>query len=131
LAASARYIATGKRKQAIARVWLEAGDGRVVINGKPSDEYFPRHAWQFLIQQPFQVTETVGQYNTCANVKGGGLTGQASAVRHGISKALLKVTPELRGSLKKEGLLTRDARVKERKKCGQPGARKKFQYSKR
>ena len=125
------YIATGKRKQAIARVRLEPGEGKIVINGRPSDEYFPRHAWQFLLQQPFQVTETVGQYDTRVNVKGGGLTGQAGAVRHGISKALLELVPDLRGSLKKEGLLTRDARVKERKKPGQPGARKKFQYSKR
>jgi len=131
LTGTAHYIATGKRKQAIARVQLEPGEGKIVINGRPSDEYFPRHAWQFLLQQPFQITETVGQYNTRVNVKGGGLTGQAGAVRHGISKALLELTPDLRGSLKKEGLLTRDPRVKERKKCGQPGARKKFQYSKR
>lgn len=116
---------------AIARVRLMPGDGDIIINGRPSDEYFPRHAWQFLLQQPFQATETVGQYNTLVNVKGGGLTGQAGAVWHGISKALLELTPDLRGSLKKEGLLTRDSRVKERKKPGQPGARKKFQYSKR
>jgi len=131
LTGTAHNIATGKRKLAIARVRLEPGDGKIIINGRPSDEYFPRHAWQFLLQQPFQVTETVGQYNARVNVKGGGLTGQAGAVRHGISKALLELTPDLRESLKKEGLLTRDPRVKERKKPGQPGARKKFQYSKR
>ena len=129
--AATRYFATGKRKNAIARVWLESGDGKVIVNGRASNEYFPRRAWKYLIEQPFQVTETVGRYNTVANVKGGGLTGQAGAVRHGISKALLEAAPQLRARLKKEGLLTRDSRVKERKKYGQKGARKRFQYSKR
>ncbi len=126
-----RYYATGKRKNAVARVWLMPGEGKVTVNGKPSDEYFPRQAWKFLVLQPFQVTETVGKYNTVANVHGGGLTGQAGALRHGISKALLEVSPTLRPPLKKEGLLTRDSRMKERKKYGQKGARKRFQFSKR
>lgn len=129
--AATRYFSVGKRKNSIARVWLEAGDGKIVVNGKPSDEYFPRQAWKFLLLQPFQVTETLGKYNAFANVHGGGLTGQAGALRHGISKALLEVSPLLRVSLKKEGLLTRDPRIKERKKYGQKGARKRFQYSKR
>ncbi len=129
--AATRYFSVGKRKNATARVWLEPGEGKIVVNGKPSDEYFPRQAWKFLLLQPFQVTETVGKYNAVANVYGGGLTGQAGALRHGISKALLEVSPQMRVSLKKEGLLTRDSRVKERKKYGQKGARKRFQYSKR
>lgn len=129
--AAIRYFATGKRKNAVARVWLEPGDGKVIVNGRPSNEYFPRRAWKYLIEQAFQVTETVGRYDTVANVHGGGLTGQAGAVRHGISKALLEAAPQLRVRLKKEGLLTRDSRVKERKKYGQKGARKRFQYSKR
>lgn len=129
--AAKRYSATGKRKNATARVWLEPGEGRVIVNGKPSDEYFPRQAWKFLVAQAFQVTETVGKYNIVATVSGGGLTGQAGALRHGISQALLEVSPQLRLRLKKEGLLTRDPRVKERKKYGQKGARKRFQYSKR
>lgn len=131
LTATTRYIATGKRKKATARVWLVPGEGNIVVNGRPSDEYFPRQAWRFLIHQPFQATETVGKYKAVVNVGGGGLTGQASAVRHGISRALLDLAPQLRVSLKKEGLLTRDSRVKERKKYGQKGARKRFQYSKR
>lgn len=129
--AATRYFSVGKRKNSTARVWLTPGDGKIVVNGKPSDEYFPRQAWKYLLLQPFQVTETLGKYNAVANVYGGGLTGQAGALRHGISKALLEVSPQLRVSLKKEGLLTRDPRVKERKKYGQKGARKRFQYSKR
>jgi small subunit ribosomal protein S9 len=129
--AAIRYFATGKRKNATARVWLEPGEGKVMINGKPSDEYFPRQAWRYLVLQPFQITETIGKYNAFASVFGGGLSGQAGAIRHGISKALLAVLPQLRVRLKKEGLLTRDPRSKERKKYGQKGARKRFQYSKR
>lgn len=129
--ASTRLYATGKRKTAIARIWLEPGEGSIMVNGRSSDAYFPREAWKFIVKQPFQVTETLGKYNVIANIKGGGLTGQASALRHGISKALLEIAPHLRAQLKKEGLLTRDARKKERKKCGQKGARAKFQFSKR
>lgn len=126
-----RYQATGKRKNAIARIWLEAGEGSVIINGRLSDEYFPREAWKYIVRQPFLVTETVGKYNVVANIQGGGLTGQAGALRNGISKALLLVAPHLREKLKKEGFLTRDARKKERRKYGQKGARAKFQFSKR
>jgi small subunit ribosomal protein S9 len=126
-----RYFATGKRKNAVARVYLEAGNGEVTINGKPIQEYFPREAWRAIAQQPFAVTETVGRYNAVADLFGGGLSGQAGALRHGISKALLQVSPQLRERLKREGFLTRDPRVKERKKYGQKGARKRFQYSKR
>ncbi len=126
-----RYYATGKRKTAIARVWLTPGAGKIVVNGRTSEEYFPRPVWRSLISKPFQITDTVGGYDISANVHGGGLTGQASAIRLGISKALLQVVPALRPALKKEGLLTRDSRIKERKKYGQKGARKKFQFSKR
>lgn len=129
--ALARYRATGKRKNAIARVWLEPGEGSIVVNGRLSEIYFPREAWKFLVRHPFQITETLGKYNVVANIKGGGLSGQAGALRQGISKALLEISPHLRDRLKKEGVLTRDARKKERKKCGQKGARAKFQFSKR
>lgn len=126
-----RYSATGKRKNAIAKVFLQTGDGTITVNGKPVQEYFPRQAWQAAVQHPFQATETDGQYNTVATLLGGGLSGQAGALRHGIAKALLLAAPERRERLKKEGLLTRDSRKKERKKYGQKGARKRFQYSKR
>ncbi len=129
--AATQITATGKRKNAIARVRMQSGEGSIIVNGRLADHYFPREAWKFLLRQPFKVTETVGQYNVVANIKGGGLTGQAGALRHGISKALLEVAPHLRGALKKEGLLSRDARKKERKKFGQKGARAKFQFSKR
>ncbi len=129
--AATRYFATGKRKNATARVWLEPGEGKITVNGRSSDEYFPRQVWKYLVIQPFQLTDTVGRYNAVALVHGGGLSGQAGALRHGISKALLEAVPQSRTALKKEGLLTRDPRVKERKKYGQKGARKRFQYSKR
>lgn len=126
-----RYCATGRRKRAIARVILTAGQGAIVVNGRPSDEYFPRSAWRLDLALPFQTSETVGQYDVFVNVGGGGLSGQAGATRHGISRALLSISPDLRPTLKKEGLLTRDSREKERKKYGQKGARKKFQWTKR
>ncbi|MEK7702341.1 MAG: 30S ribosomal protein S9 [Nitrospirota bacterium] len=126
-----RYTATGRRKRSIARVILTAGSGLIVVNGLPSAEYFPRPVWLLVLAQPFEASETVGQYDVKVNVCGGGLSGQAGATRHGISRALLTMAPTLRTSLKKEGLLTRDSREKERKKFGQKGARKKFQYSKR
>ncbi|MEK7286332.1 MAG: 30S ribosomal protein S9 [Nitrospirota bacterium] len=126
-----RYTATGRRKRSIARVTLTAGTGAIVVNGLPSTEYFPRPVWLLVLAQPFEVSETVGQYNVSVNVCGGGLSGQAGATRHGISRALLSIVPHLRPNLKKEGLLTRDPREKERKKFGQKGARKRFQYSKR
>lgn len=126
-----RFYGTGKRKNAIARVFLKPGDGTVTVNGREVAEYFPRPTSVMIINQPFEVVEQVAKYDVEANVVGGGVAAQAEAVRHGISRALLNVDTELRGALKRAGFLTRDARKKERKKPGQPGARKKFQYSKR
>ena len=126
-----KQYATGKRKTSVARVWLEPGDGRILVNNTPADEYFLRATSLMVIKQPFELTETWGSYNVRATVKGGGLTGQAGAVRHGISKALLDVDPAFRTILKKAGLITRDSRVKERKKYGLKGARRSFQFSKR
>ncbi len=123
--------ATGKRKCAIARAWISAGSGEMVVNTRPLEQYFPRPSLRSLIQFPLEVTGLAGTYNVRASVCGGGTTGQAGALRHAIAKALVIVNPALRGALKKEGLLTRDSRVKERKKYGQKGARKRFQYSKR
>ena len=122
---------TGRRKNATARTRLYAGTGQIVINGRPFENYFPRKSLQMIIRQPLVLTKLLEKTDVKVNVQGGGVTGQAEAVRHGISRALLAVDPELRGMLKKAGFLTRDARKKERKKPGQPGARKKFQYSKR
>jgi len=130
-ASTTRYCATGRRKRAVARVTLTTGSGAIVVNGLPSDQYFPRSAWRLALALPFRISETVGQYDTFVNVCGGGLSGQSGAVRHGISRALLAVSPDLRPNLKKEGLLTRDSREKERKKYGQKGARKRFQWTKR
>jgi len=129
--ASVRHYATGKRKNAIARVWIELGDGKMMVNQRPIERYFPRQTLRMVIEQPFEVSNQTGKYNLLAMVKGGGLTGQAGAIRHGIAKALLLADPQLREPLKRSGLLTRDSRVKERKKYGQKGARKRFQYSKR
>ncbi|MFK7985707.1 MAG: 30S ribosomal protein S9 [Sandaracinaceae bacterium] len=126
-----RPYGTGKRKNAIARVFLSPGDGTVRINDRDFDDYFPRETLRMIVNQPFDVLEAGGQFNVTATVTGGGIAAQAEAVRHGISRALLNVDSEHRGALKKAGFLTRDARKKERKKPGQPGARKKFQYSKR
>jgi small subunit ribosomal protein S9 len=129
--ASVRHYATGKRKNAIARVWIESGNGQMTINQRPIENYFPRQTLRTVVQQPFEVSNQAGKFNLLAMVKGGGLTGQAGAIRHGIAKALLLADPQLRESLKRSGFLTRDSRVKERKKYGQKGARKRFQYSKR
>lgn len=126
-----KYYATGKRKTSIARVWILPGDGRISINKKPVEEYFLRDTSLMIIKQPFELTGTWGRFDVRATVTGGGLSGQAGAVRHGISKALLEVDPSYRGELKKAGLITRDSRVKERKKYGLKGARKSFQFSKR
>ena len=126
-----KYYATGKRKTSIARVWIEPGDGRILVNNKPVDEYFLRETSLMIIKQPFEITGTWGRFDVRASVKGGGLSGQAGAVRHGITKALLEVDPGYRATLKKAGLITRDSRVKERKKYGLKGARKSFQFSKR
>ena len=129
--ASESFYATGKRKSSVARVWIGAGNGRILVNNRPFEEYFLRDTSLMVIKQPFELTETCGSYDVRATVKGGGLTGQAGAVRHGISKALLEVDQNFRSVLKKAGLLTRDSRVKERKKYGRKGARKSFQFSKR
>jgi len=129
--ASLRYYATGKRKNAIARVWIEPGDGQMTVNQRPMERYFPRETLRMIIQQPFEASHQAGKYNLLAMVKGGGLSGQAGAIRHGIAKALLLADPQLREPLKRSGFLTRDPRVKERKKYGQKGARRRFQYSKR
>lgn len=126
-----RNYGTGKRKNAIARVFLKSGSGALTVNGRTAEDYFPRESLRFIIQQPLEIVERVGQYDIEANVSGGGVAAQALALRHGISRALLTIDETLRPALKRAGFLTRDARKKERKKPGQPGARKKFQYSKR
>ncbi len=127
----AEYTATGRRKTAVARVRLSLGVGKMRVNGRDYKEYFPTDSVQGFIHQPFQITDTVKRYDVMVNVDGGGLIGQAGAVRHGISRALIQADPELKAALKDAGCLTRDAREKERKKPGQPGARKRFQFSKR
>ncbi|PKN37067.1 MAG: 30S ribosomal protein S9 [Deltaproteobacteria bacterium HGW-Deltaproteobacteria-2] len=129
--AQQRYYATGKRKSAIARVYMKAGSGNIVVNKRSYDEYFTRPSLKMIIKQPFEITGKKDQFDLYVNVNGGGVAGQAGAVKQGISKALLEYDAELRSVLKKAGFLTRDARVKERKKYGQPGARKRFQFSKR
>jgi small subunit ribosomal protein S9 len=126
-----RNYGTGRRKTAVARVFLKAGDGKLVINGRTPENYFPRETLRMIIAQPFDVLEKHGQYDIEVNVAGGGMSSQAEAVRHGISRALLSVSPEFRSPLKRAGYLTRDSRKVERKKPGRPGARKRFQYSKR
>jgi small subunit ribosomal protein S9 len=126
-----RSYATGKRKDAVARVWIKPGSGKVVVNGKDQDKYFARPVLQLILRQPFQVAGVEGEFDVYATVKGGGLTGQAGAVKHGISKALQLYNPELRGALKAAGFLTRDSRVVERKKYGKRKARRSFQFSKR
>ena len=126
-----RYYATGRRKTSVARVWLTPGEGSVKINKRSIDDYLKRETAKMIIRQPLELTETLGKYDIYVNVRGGGISGQAGAIKHGISRALLAVNPDFRPLLKKSGFLTRDSRVKERKKYGQPGARKRFQYSKR
>lgn len=123
--------AVGRRKAAVARVYMKSGNGSVEINGRSLAEYFPLEILQFVVNQPFGVTSTEGQYDIKINLNGGGIKGQAEAARLGISRCLIQANAELRGELKKNGFLTRDARVVERKKPGQPGARKRFQFSKR
>jgi small subunit ribosomal protein S9 len=126
-----RAYGTGKRKNAVARVWLKPGAGQIVINTSPVDTYFARPVLRMLIQQPLVATNRNGQYDVTCTVSGGGLSGQAGAVRHGLSKALLNFEPDLRGALKRGGFLVRDARVVERKKYGKAKARRSFQFSKR
>ena len=129
--AEIKYGATGRRKTSVARVNITPGTGKIDVNNKPVDEYFPRETLRMIIRQPLELAGVTGKHDITAKVTGGGLTGQAGAVRHGISRALTKVDSDLRGKLKKEGFLTRDPREKERKKYGQKGARKRFQFSKR
>jgi len=131
LDAFGRAYATGKRKDAVARVWVKPGTGRILINKKPYDEYFARPVLQMVIRQPFLVASRDGQFDVIATVTGGGLSGQAGAVRHGLSRALTHYEPELRGVLKRVGFLTRDSRTVERKKYGRRKARRSFQFSKR
>jgi small subunit ribosomal protein S9 len=126
-----RWYATGKRKTAVARVWLQAGTGKIAVNRRAFEAYFPRETSRLVVMQPFDVTEQVGSFDVFATLAGGGISAQAAALRHGISKALLEYNAGLRDRLKRAGFLTRDARAKERKKYGQPGARKRFQFSKR
>ncbi|MCS7164412.1 MAG: 30S ribosomal protein S9 [Thermodesulfovibrio sp.] len=124
-------LATGRRKRSVARVILLPGSGKITVNKKPIEEYFPRETLRMLLYQPFHVAGVMGKYDVIVNVNGGGLSGQAGAIRHGIARALVNLNPDLKPKLKKEGLLTRDPREVERKKYGQPKARKRFQYSKR
>jgi len=126
-----RAYATGRRKDAVARVWLKPGAGKVTVNGRDQEVYFARPTLRLIINQPFAITEREGQYDIVATVRGGGLSGQAGAVKHGISQALAKYEPALRSTVKAAGFLTRDSRVVERKKYGRAKARKSFQFSKR
>ena len=131
MAHTQEFIATGRRKTSVARIRMTAGNGKIDINGKSFEDYFPTVSLQNTVLQPLQVAKVTNTYNLSINTAGGGPTGQAGAVRLAISRALLQVDVELRGTLKAEGLLRRDPRMKERKKSGQPGARKRFQFSKR
>ena len=129
--AQGRAYATGRRKNAVARVWVKLGTGKIIVNGRDQTIYFARPTQRMMIQQPFDVSQRNGQFDVIATVTGGGLSGQAGAVRHGISQALTKFEPGLRGGIKAAGFLTRDSRVVERKKYGRAGARRRFQFSKR
>ena len=131
LDAQGRAYATGRRKDAVARVWIKPGSGKIVVNGREQEVYFARPSLRLVINQPFQVAEREGQYDVIATVKGGGLSGQAGAVKHGIAQALSKFEPGLRLAVKSAGFLTRDSRVVERKKYGRAKARRSFQFSKR
>jgi small subunit ribosomal protein S9 len=129
--AKTRYYATGKRKRAVARCWITEGSGSITINRRPVDEFFTRETDTMVLRQPLALTGVAEQFDVMATVRGGGTSGQAGAIRHGIARALLEFNPELRQTLKRAGFLTRDPRKKERKKYGQKGARARFQYSKR
>ncbi len=131
MAQSTRYYGTGHRKNATAKVWLSAGQGNILVNNRDTTHYFGRRTLEALINQPFDVTETTGKFDVWARANGGGISGQAGALRHGISKALVESDPDLRPVLRKLGFLTRDPRVKERKKYGRKRARRGFQFSKR
>jgi small subunit ribosomal protein S9 len=125
------FYATGKRKSAIARTWLKPGSGEIIVNNRPVDDYFKVESSKTILMQPLVLTNTLGSFDVKARVIGGGHSGQAGAIRHGITKALILANPDLRSALKKAGFVRRDARVKERKKYGQKGARARFQFSKR
>lgn len=129
--AEQKFYATGKRKTSVARVWLTPGSGIITVNKRPLDEYFGRETSKMVIRQPLELTSNVGNYDIVVNVNGGGPSGQAGAIKHGITKALLVAHAELRGTLKKAGFITRDSRIKERKKYGKAAARRSFQFSKR
>lgn len=129
--AEQKIYATGKRKTSIARVWLKPGSGKIVVNQRPLDEFFGRETSKMVVHQPLELTDNVGKFDIFVNVCGGGPSGQAGAIKHGITKALLDTDPALRGVLKKAGFITRDSRVKERKKYGKAAARRSFQFSKR
>jgi small subunit ribosomal protein S9 len=129
--ATIQYYGTGRRKSAVARVYLRPGSGKLSVNKRDFEEYFPNRVLKMIIRQPLLITETADKFDIAVNVNGGGTAGQAGAIRHGIARALLEFNPELRGRLKSAGFLTRDAREVERKKYGQPKARRRFQFSKR
>ena len=131
MADATTFYGTGRRKTSVARVWLRPGPGAIRVNRRNFEDYFPRETLRMIICQPLTLTNTLGQFDATINVGGGGPSGQAGAVRHGIARALLEFDDKLRQALKRAGCLTRDPRMKERKKYGQPGARSKFQYSKR
>ncbi len=131
MAETTRYYGTGKRKNAIAKVWISNGQGNITVNNRTTGNYFGRASLEALIMQPFEVTETVGKFDVFVRANGGGISGQAGAVRHGIAKALVESDPDMRPVLRKLGYLTRDPRVKERKKAGRKRARRGFQFSKR
>ena len=125
------FYATGRRKQAVARVWMMPGSGKILINRRDIDDYFGRATSKMILRQPLELTETVNRYDIFVNVAGGGLSGQADAIQHGITRSLMKINASFRPALKKAGFVTRDPRIKERKKYGQRGARARFQFSKR
>ncbi len=129
--AEQKFYATGRRKTSVARVWIKPGTGEITINKRAMDEYFGRPTSKMVVRQPLELTDNIGKFDIDVNVCGGGPSGQAGAIKHGITKALLEVDPELRDSLKKAGFITRDSRIKERKKYGRRGARRSFQFSKR
>ena|SRR5689334_1735859 len=125
------FYSTGRRKTAVARVWMMPGSGKILINRRELDNYFGRATSKMVVRQPLELTETVGRYDIFVNVAGGGLSGQAEAIRHGVTRSLMKINASFRPGLKKSGYVTRDSRQKERKKYGQRGARARFQFSKR
>ncbi len=129
--AEQKYYATGKKKTSIARVWMKPGEGNITVNNRALEEFFGRETSKMVVRQPLELTDNMGKFDISVNVCGGGPSGQAGAIKHGITKALLEVNPELRAVLKKAGFITRDSRIKERKKYGRRAARRSFQFSKR